>query len=101
MVDPVPLKDASELIKDSTREKLGLLTPEELAYALEITVTTLQTWRVQDTGPRYVKLGKGVFYRYTDVRAWFEECLSPSTPPQEATPQDGQEQTQGTPEAVA
>jgi predicted DNA-binding transcriptional regulator AlpA len=90
------LKEASELIKDSTREKLGLMTPEELALALQVTVTTLQTWRVQDQGPRYVKLGKGVFYRYRDVEAWFEDCLSPLQGAQSA-----QEQTPSTTEAVA
>jgi predicted DNA-binding transcriptional regulator AlpA len=90
------LKDPQEIIKDSTREKLGLMTPEELALALQVTVTTLQTWRVQDQGPRYVKLGKGVFYRYADVRDWFEECVSP-----ERGAPDAQEQVQDTAEAVA
>jgi predicted DNA-binding transcriptional regulator AlpA len=64
-------------IKDATREKLGLITPEELAAALEVTTTTLQTWRVQDYGPRFVKLGKGVFYRYTEVMEWISECVAP------------------------
>jgi predicted DNA-binding transcriptional regulator AlpA len=70
-------------IKDSTREKLGLITPEELAAALEVTPTTLQTWRVQDYGPRYVKLGKGVFYRYEEVQEWIASCLASGPPPLE------------------
>jgi predicted DNA-binding transcriptional regulator AlpA len=65
------------VIKDTTREKLGLITPEELAAALEVTTTTLQTWRVQDYGPRFVKLGKGVFYRYAEVQEWIAECVAP------------------------
>ena len=37
--------------------------------------TTDQTWaamRHKGTGPRYVKLGRKVYYRRADVQAWIE-----------------------------
>jgi hypothetical protein len=37
--------------------------------------TTDQTWaakRHMGTGPRYVKLGRKVYYRRADVQAWIE-----------------------------
>jgi predicted DNA-binding transcriptional regulator AlpA len=83
-------------IKDATRERLGLITPEELAVALEVTTATLQTWRVQDYGPRYVKLGKGVFYRYEEVKEWIGDCLVKVD-----THGEAQEQAQSPGEAVA
>ena len=58
------------VIKDETRQKLGLLTPEELAVTLKVTTTTLQTWRCEGQGPQYIKLGKQVFYRLIDVKDW-------------------------------
>lgn len=68
--DPVPV------IRDETRQKLGLLTPEELAVTLEVTPTTLQTWRCEGKGPRFIKLGKGVFYRFADVKEWIDDTLN-------------------------
>lgn len=35
--------------------------------------TTVQSWasrRYKGTGPRFIKLGKSVFYRRADVEAW-------------------------------
>lgn len=52
------------------RAELGVLEAWQLAGALEVTVDTLATWRGEGKGPDYVKLGKGVFYRFEDVKAW-------------------------------
>jgi predicted DNA-binding transcriptional regulator AlpA len=49
---------------------IGLLSEEELAMLLDVKTQTLQTWRVQKTGPDFVKLGKSVFYRKSDVEEW-------------------------------
>lgn len=49
---------------------VGLMSEEELAVLLDVKPQTLQTWRVQKTGPDFVKLGKAVFYRRADVEAW-------------------------------
>lgn len=54
----------------SLRVRLGLLNEEELATALEVKAETLRVWRTNKTGPDFVKLGKAVFYRLTDVETW-------------------------------
>lgn len=44
--------------------------------------TTDQSWaarRYKGTGPRYVKLGKSVFYREEDITRWVEENLHERT----------------------
>jgi len=61
---------ASELRRD-----IGLLTPDELGAMLSVTAPTLAQWRVEKTGPDYVKLGKSVFYRRADVLAWIQMNL--------------------------
>ena len=52
------------------RLKLGLMSEDDLARALDVKVTTLQDWRQRKIGPDYVKLGKGTFYRRQDVEDW-------------------------------
>lgn len=53
-------------------EQLGLVTPAELAQALEVTEQTLATWRSMHKGPAYVRFGKQVYYRLTDVARYAE-----------------------------
>lgn len=52
------------------RARLGLVTEDELAAALDLKVSTLQAWRADRTGPSFTKLGKSVFYRQADVEEW-------------------------------
>ena len=61
------------VIRDATRQKLGLLTPDELSLTLEVSINTLQTWRCEGRGPRYIKLGKQVFYRFAELQDWVNE----------------------------
>lgn len=56
--------------KTGLRMSVGLLSEDELAVMIDVKPQTLQTWRVQKTGPDFVKLGKAVFYRRSDVEAW-------------------------------
>lgn len=64
----------------NTFEKLmiGLLSEDELAALLDVKAQTLQSWRVQKTGPDFVKLGKAVFYRKTDVEDWIAANVVPT-----------------------
>ncbi len=52
------------------RERLGLLTEEDLMFLLSVSDSTLQQWRMSGAGPRYAKLGKTIFYRVDDVQTW-------------------------------
>ena len=43
-----------------------------VAEYLGMPAETLKQWRHRGTGPRYLKVGKHVRYRRTDVDAWCE-----------------------------
>lgn len=46
--------------------------PKELSELLKIPEPTLTHWRYQGIGPAYLKVGKHVRYRESDVTAWLE-----------------------------
>jgi predicted site-specific integrase-resolvase len=46
---------------------MELLTPQKAAERLGFEPTTLQWWRTKGRGPRYVKIGRKVFYRPGDL----------------------------------
>lgn len=48
----------------------GLLTPQQLAEQLGVTVRTLQLWQVKRTGPPVVQAGRQVYYRVASVESW-------------------------------
>ena len=47
-----------------------LLTTDEAATLLELTAGTLKNYRVDNTGPAYVKIGGKIRYRRGDLEAW-------------------------------
>lgn len=49
------------------------VTPKVIAEFLDTTVEALSQKRYLGTGPKYVKLGKRVYYRWSDVLAWIDE----------------------------
>jgi hypothetical protein len=61
------------------RNRLGLLTPEELALVLEVTTDTLREWRRLNRGPDFVRTGKGIMYRECDVQEWVKLNVVPVT----------------------
>lgn len=50
-----------------------LLTQEELAEILQVPVPTIRRWHFNETGPKRLKLGKHVRYRWSDVQMWMIE----------------------------
>jgi Helix-turn-helix domain len=50
-----------------------LATPEEVSEYLRVTVKTLKNWRSLRTGPRYLKAGGRVRYRWADVERWHDQ----------------------------
>jgi predicted DNA-binding transcriptional regulator AlpA len=56
-----------------------LMSKAELAEMLGITIGALANNRCTGKGPRYVKLGKQVFYRKADVEAWIKSNVRQST----------------------
>lgn len=66
-------------MSSSLRARIGLLMPAELAEMLKVTEETLREWRRQKIGPDFVKVGKSVLYRETDVQQWLEMNVIPTT----------------------
>lgn len=51
-----------------------MLTPKEVASALNVTKPTLGNWRARGIGPPYLKIGKGTLrYPYQKLVQWIEE----------------------------
>jgi predicted DNA-binding transcriptional regulator AlpA len=74
----------SEHLARQLRQSLDLITPEELAVTLGVTVSTINQWREQGTGPDYTRLGRRVYYRLEDVRTWRDNnVLRPKEPTHE------------------
>lgn len=66
------------------RSQLGILTTEEVAASLEVTEHTLAMWRSEGKGPKFVRLGRGIFYRRSDVQEWIDASVVPLAPHVEA-----------------
>src|SRR5262245_39699215 len=50
----------------------GLLTETQAADLLQLSVRTLQSWRLRRVGPAYVQAGRAVRYRRRDLLSWIE-----------------------------
>jgi excisionase family DNA binding protein len=53
------------------RRPLG--TTDEVAAYLGVPKQTLYTWKCQSKGPRGIRVGKHVRYRWDDVEAWLDQ----------------------------
>jgi hypothetical protein len=51
----------------------GLATSQEVADYCGLAEGSLRRFRIEGRGPRYVKVGGRIRYRWTDVEAWLDE----------------------------
>jgi predicted DNA-binding transcriptional regulator AlpA len=56
-----------------------LLTQREAALALRCSERTLERWRVQGIGPRFVRLNHSIRYRQSDIDAHVDARVVGST----------------------
>jgi excisionase family DNA binding protein len=56
-----------------------LLTQREAASALRLSERTLERLRLQGGGPLYVKAGRAVRYRESDLEEWIDARVVSST----------------------
>jgi excisionase family DNA binding protein len=49
-----------------------LLTQQQLADELQVSLRTLERWRQEGTGPAFIRVGRSPRYRRSDVDAWLE-----------------------------
>lgn len=68
-------------------EAPALITSTRLAEYLELTPQALANMRSQGTGPAYIKVGRGIRYRWIDVEKWMNDNTHLST--DETTDQPG------------
>lgn len=54
----------------------GLLTVHDLAAYLDVPVKTIYTWRHHHTGPRGIKVGRHLRFRWVDVEMWLAELAA-------------------------
>ena len=49
---------------------IALLTEEQTAQLLSLSIRTLQAWRLRKAGPRFVRAGRAIRYRPSDIHEW-------------------------------
>ncbi|MBB4264290.1 MULTISPECIES: AlpA family transcriptional regulator [unclassified Bradyrhizobium] len=54
----------------SNSSSLALLTEEQAADFLSLSVRTLQAWRLRGAGPKFVRAGRAVRYQQSELIAW-------------------------------
>ena len=66
-----------------------LLTQERLSERIDVSERTLERWRVEGSGPAFVKAGRKVLYRTVDVDDWLAASRRKSTSEQVGGLSDG------------
>jgi hypothetical protein len=62
--------------KKVERDQLQLLTDVEVADLLKWSPQTLRKARQLQRGPKFIRLGRNVRYRATDLAAYLDRCPS-------------------------
>lgn len=58
--------------ENNTSPNRRLLTQKELAEYLQVPVRTIEDWRTREYGPKFLRVGRRVRYRESDVDAWLD-----------------------------
>jgi excisionase family DNA binding protein len=56
---------------ERTNEKLG--SPLELAAYLDVPLKTIYQWKYTGKGPRAIRVGRHLRYRWEDVESWLDK----------------------------
>jgi hypothetical protein len=57
----------------------ALLSEVQAADVLNLSIRTLQAWRVRRAGPAFVRAGRAIRYRRRDINAWVDANTVSST----------------------
>jgi predicted DNA-binding transcriptional regulator AlpA len=64
----------SDKARETPALTVALMTEQELSSRWQISIKTLQRWRGQQTGPKFIKLeNRSVRYRLTDIETYEAE----------------------------
>ena len=50
-----------------------LVTQQQLANELQVSIRTLERWRKDGTGPAFIRVGRSLRYRRSDIDAWLTQ----------------------------
>jgi len=64
--------EKGELIMSTRQTANGVFTVRETARYLGLAESTLNKWRCIGGGPKYLKMGKAVRYRVSDINDWLD-----------------------------
>jgi excisionase family DNA binding protein len=56
--------------------RVPLLTPPEVASYLQVSEKTLANWRYLGRGPAFVKVGRDIRYRESELERWLTDMTS-------------------------
>ena len=71
--------DSCQLIRKETKMEVVHLNQKQLAARWSVSEATLERWRSEGIGPKFLKLCGRVLYRQVDIEAYEESCLATST----------------------
>ena len=71
--------DSSQLIRKETKMDVVHFNQKQLATRWDVSEASLERWRCEGIGPKFLKLCGRVLYRQVDIEAYEESCLATST----------------------
>jgi hypothetical protein len=79
MCDRNPAKAKPMQALSNSTDPDALFMEAEAANFLNLSIRTLQSWRVKGGGPLFVRAGRAVRYRRRDLLAWMDSNTRDST----------------------
>ena len=70
---------SSQLIRKETKMDVVHFNQIQLAVRWDVSEATLERWRCEGIGPKFLKLCGRVLYRQVDIEAYEESCMATST----------------------
>ncbi len=64
-----------KLMRKETKMDISYLNQKQLATLWGVSQATLERWRSEGIGPKYLKLNGRVIYRKTDIETYEESCI--------------------------
>jgi excisionase family DNA binding protein len=69
-----------------------LLTEEEVAECLHVSLASIRRWRLERRGPQFIKVGSLVRYRPEDLESWLASLPTGGAQPAQAPTTSGSRQ---------
>ena len=73
--------DSCQLMRKESKMEIVHLNQKQLAARWHLSEASLERWRSEGIGPKFLKLKGRVLYRQVDIEACEESCLATSTKP--------------------